>query len=384
MSYVPHHYALLHRTLRLSAFLLLLLTAPNVRAQPASDWSRLQNYASIIGIDSLCAQPDSVCLTRYFGEIIYGRPPARLSYRGVPETIDSVRLTRLTRQFLAGADWCPLLDSLESPDPAYRGLREYCTRCLMDDYMGDSLTIEQIFATLNTYRWLNRFAGPQRIVINIPSATLRLIDARGMTRLHSRVVVGAPTTPTPGMTALIPGLVLYPYWNVPRSITVRELLPKIRRNPVAVLNSLNMQVIDRSGRVVNPDRVNWSDRSFPYRLRQSTGCDNALGLLKFEVNSPFAIYLHDTNARQVFGRDSRFLSHGCIRVEKPAALANLLLGYVRFKPDYLTTCPVNAQPRTLPLPHPVPVLITYNIIDVDEQGGIQVYKDVYGLWRGKR
>lgn len=361
--------------------LLLVLTSHTAWAQPADHWQRLRHYAQVIGVDSLCDSPNPSCLTRCFSQIIYGRRPTRLSYQGVPETIDSAGIQTLTKQFMAGADWCPLLDSLESHDRAYRQLKEYCMRCLIDDYMADSLTIRQLFETLNTYRWLNRFTAPHRIIINIPSATLRVIDRRGVTLFHSRVILGQPNTPTPAMTAFAPSLVLYPYWNVPRSITVRELLPKIRRNPISVLNSLNMQVINGRGQVVNPSAINWSARSFPYRLRQSTGCDNALGLLKFNLNTPFSIYLHDTNARQRFTQETRFLSHGCIRVEKPADLANLLLGYVRFRPDYLTTCPANPKPATLALPRPVPVLITYNLVDVDEQEGIQVYKDVYGWWR---
>ena len=201
--------------------------------------------------------------------------------------------------------------------------------------------------------------------------------------LSSRVVVGKRTTPTPLFTASIPGLVMYPYWNVPRSITVRELLPRIRKNPAAMLETMKLQIIDAKGQVVNPERVNWITpaKSFPYRLRQSTGCDNALGIMKFNVTNPYDIYLHDTNVRQAFTKENRQLSHGCIRVEKPDQLANLLLGYRRFNADYLTCCPKNASPRTIPLPVAVPVIMTYNLVNMDEAGAVQMYRDVYGWWR---
>ena len=368
---------------RFSLGLLLYLTTQTVSAQIADDWKRLRNQAHSIGVDSLCAQPDSACLTRYFTQIVYGRTPRLMSYQGLLERIDMVRLNRLTYQFLAGADWCPLLDSLESQDRHYRQLTAYCMRCLVDDYMADSLTIGQVQETLNTYRWLNRFSADKRIVVNIPSATLRVIDRQGNTLLSSRVVVGKRDTPTPLFTASTPSLVTHPYWNVPRSITVKELLPRIRKNPAAMLEIMKLQVIDTKGQIVAPEHIKWttSAKSFPYRLRQSTGCDNALGILKFNVTNPYAIYLHDTNARKAFTKENRQLSHGCIRVEKPDQLANLLLGYTRFNADYLTCCPKNASPKTIPLPAAVPVIMTYNLVDMDEAGAVQVYRDVYGWWR---
>ncbi|CCH01782.1 ErfK/YbiS/YcfS/YnhG family protein [Fibrella aestuarina BUZ 2] len=365
----------------LAVFLLLLTVFPAV-AQTPGDWVRLRQYAHSIGVDSLCAQPDAACLTRYFTQLVYGRTPRRMGYQGVAEQLDTVRLHRLTRLFLAGGDWCPLLDSLEPHDRRYRQLTAYCLRCLIDDYLGDSLTIGQVHETLNTYRWLNRFPVAQRVVVNIPSATLRLIDGRGDTQFSSRVVVGKPSTPTPVFAAYIPSLVMYPYWTIPRSI-LAEYLPKIRKNPTAALNQFGLQVLDNKGQLLDPSRVDWtvSASAFPYRLRQSTGCDNALGLLKFSINSPYDVYLHDTNVRRAFSLENRFLSHGCIRVERPADLANRLLGRAQFSADYLTRCPINASPKTIVLPRPIPVITTYNVLDLDDDGAIRVYPDRYGWWR---
>ena len=77
---------------------------------------------------------------------------------------------------------------------------------------------------------------------------------------------------------------------------------------------MKLQVIDAKGQVVDPEHINWATNSFPYRLRQSTGCDNALGILRFNVTNPYDTYLHDTNARQAFTQENRQLSHGCIRI----------------------------------------------------------------------
>lgn len=353
-------------------------------AQQPDDWGRLRQYASEIGVEEPCATPDTTCLRAYFTHIVYGKPHVRLGYQGLKEQVDTARINRLTTLFRAGGDWCPLLDSLESHDPTYRQLKAYCIRCLVDDYMADSLTIEQVKSTLNFYRWLNRFPADKRVIVNIPSATLRVVDRDGATLLSSRVIVGKISTPTLLFNAQITGLVAYPYWNVPRSIAVSELLPKIWKNPAGVLADMNLQIIDGKGAIVAPESVNWSAltvKTFPCRLRQSTGCDNALGILKFNVNDPYDIYLHDTNQRALFAHDRRTLSHGCIRVEKPVELANIVLGKPRFTASFLTTCQKQAQPKPIAIPQPIPVIVTYNLLDIDEQGAIVVYKDVYGWWK---
>ncbi|WP_460975247.1 L,D-transpeptidase family protein [Spirosoma knui] len=350
-----------------------------VRAQTTDDWSRLHRYAETIGVENVCTTPDRTCLTNYFNQIIWGKPNPRLSYQGLAERIDTSRLNRLVGLFVAGGDWCSLLDSLESHDRRYRQLKDYCWRCLVDDYMEDSLTIEQIQASLNTYRWLNRFPAEKRVIVNVPAASLRLVDRQGKTLVSSRVIVGKPGTPTPYFTASLTDVVMYPYWNVPRSIMVKELLPKIKKNPLATLDAMKLQVIDRRGRVVDPVGIDWSvsTGAFPYRLRQSTGCDNALGILKFTINNPYDIYLHDTNHRELFTQSNRWLSHGCIRVEKPVELANALLGYARLSPAYLTSCAKAMTPQTIRLPKAVPVLVIYNLLDIDDEGAVRVYKDVY-------
>ncbi len=160
--------------------ILLLFTLLSARAQTPESWTSLREYGRLIGIDStLCALPDSTCLNGYFTEIVYGRAPRRMSYQGVPERIDSSRIDRLKQLFLTGGDWRSLLDSLESKDPNYRWLKEYCKPCLVDEYSASGLTLDQVYETLNTYRWVNRFSSSKHIVVNIPSARLRVLDSLG-------------------------------------------------------------------------------------------------------------------------------------------------------------------------------------------------------------
>src|ERR1700761_3401115 len=110
------------------------------------------------------------------------------------------------------------------------------------------------------------------------------------------VVVGHTGKRTPRFAGWVDGLVLYPYWNIPRHIATRELLPVFRKSPV-LANVMQIQVLDDHGRELDPATVQWARYTaadFPYTLRQAPGCENALGVLKFNINSPFDVYMHDT------------------------------------------------------------------------------------------
>lgn len=108
-----------------------------------------------------------------------------MGYQGVPARIDSARIQKLTQLFLAGRDWRPLLDSLESKNAHYRWLKEYCKPCLVKEYSASKLTLDQVYETLNTYRWINRFSGSHHTVVNIPSTRLRVEDSLGSLRWNA-------------------------------------------------------------------------------------------------------------------------------------------------------------------------------------------------------
>jgi murein L,D-transpeptidase YcbB/YkuD len=242
----------------------------------------------------------------------------------------------------------------------------------------------QLEDCLNHWRWTGRLKENEFVLVNIPAARLQIVNRDSVKDMGMRVIVGKPTTRTPSFTAYISKVIAYPYWTVPISIATKEILPKLKKNAVQYLEDQNMQVLDRNGKEVDPATVNWSalsEKKFPYKLRQSTGCDNALGIIKFELNSPFSIYLHDTNRRDLFGRKDRFMSHGCVRVEKPMELANYLLQNTM---DSLTVAKLNQclkeeKPSDFKLGRKVPVLIFYMTADVDENGQLKFYNDVYDL-----
>lgn len=234
---------------------------------------------------------------------------------------------------------------------------------------------------LATTRWLQHLKKEFPVlVLNLPAASFFVYEKEEL-QLFSKVIVGKPSTPTPTLTSTITEVVLYPYWMVPHKIATRELLPRIKRN-IAYLEAGNYQVLNRQGQVLNPYRLNWSSLHagyFPYIIRQSTGCDNALGLVKFNFVNPFTVYLHDTPGKDLFATPKRFYSHGCMRIEKPVELARFVLGFNRLAIDTLTAkgCLEHQSPLPLPVQKRLPVLVLYNTVWYDEKGSLHFYEDMY-------
>lgn len=242
-----------------------------------------------------------------------------------------------------------------------------------------SLKKQQLATSLNFYRWVHHFNFQKYIVVNIASATLQYFEYDTL-KLSMKVVVGKPFTKTPRFAAYTNQVILYPYWNVPASIALKELLPKIKRNP-HYIEDLNMALINSSGNIVDHNNLNWKNynsSNFPFRLRQSTGCDNSLGVIKFNLTSPLGVYLHDTNNKGVFLSLMRYLSHGCIRLEKPIELANFLL-IKKIDNKFLEACMKDQVPVPINLAKQVPVFVIYQMAETDSRDAVKYYKDIYGL-----
>ncbi|MBL7703746.1 MAG: L,D-transpeptidase family protein [Ferruginibacter sp.] len=241
--------------------------------------------------------------------------------------------------------------------------------------------LEQLKISINYYRWLNCLTQTQSvIVVNIPAAYLKVYHNNNVL-LEMRMVVGKPSTPTPTLASKIDEVVLYPYWHVPYSIATKELLPAIKRNP-GYIDAGNYQVLNSAGKIVDPYTVNWralSAGNFPYLIRQSTGCDNALGLLKLNFVSPFGVYLHDTNNKNAFMLSRRYLSHGCMRMQKPMDLGHLVLQHNKIAIDTLEQkgCLRNQSPVKVKANGQMPVIVWYNPAGIDSTGRILFYEDVY-------
>jgi murein L,D-transpeptidase YcbB/YkuD len=222
--------------------------------------------------------------------------------------------------------------------------------------------------------------GKQYLIVNIAGFELRRMNA-GAVEERMAVVVGKPYHRTPVFSDRIRYIEFNPYWNVPPGILIKEELPKLRRNPASVA-ARGFELV-QGGRVVDPRSVDWSRYGagrFPFSLRQRPGANNALGRVKFMFPNPHNVYLHDTPARNLFVRDVRAFSHGCIRLARPLDLADQVLrvggvpGWNKDRIDRVVAC---AQRAVVSLEEPLPVHITYLTAWVDN-GIANFRQDIYG------
>lgn len=243
--------------------------------------------------------------------------------------------------------------------------------------------IEQMVLNLERRRWMPDDLGHRHIFVNLADQLLKLVDGE-KTLLDMPVVVGRPYHSTPVFSHEMTYLVLNPYWNVPPSIARKELLPKIKQN-ASYLGENNFTLFSdwsSGAQVVDPSVVDWAAvnrNNFPYKLRQGSGDGNALGRVKFMFPNRFNIYLHDTPAKSLFGKDERTFSHGCIRVSDPPGLAEAVLTKTGGWPLQRINQTIDSgERRIVTLKEPLPVHISYLTSWVNKDGSVHFRKDVYG------
>ena len=233
--------------------------------------------------------------------------------------------------------------------------------------------VEQIRANLERVRWVFYDPESEFLVVNIAGFRLYLLR-RGDVVWRTRVQVGRPYRQTPIFKAEMTYLVVNPTWTVPPGILRNDIVPAVRRNP-DYLASRNIELFDQNNMLVDPATVDWSRRSFPYRFVQRPGPDNALGRIKFMFPNEHSVYLHDTPSLDLFDRDSRAFSSGCIRVENPFELAEQLLG-ARAR-DRLDAVVASGRTQTVFLDKPMTVTLLYWTVEPDAEGHVTFLPDVY-------
>ncbi len=237
--------------------------------------------------------------------------------------------------------------------------------------------MDRIEVNLERMRWVpSEFFEKEAIVVNIPS--FRLVYHLGVDTLFTtKVIVGTVSHPTPVFTAPMSYLVLSPYWNIPPSIAKNETLPAIRRNS-GYLQKNNMEVVTAGGQAVALSQVNWNAKPFPYLIRQKPGESNALGLVKFMFPNPFNVYLHDTPTKHLFDREQRTFSHGCIRMQHPKELAELLLKSEKgWTTERLLAAMGAGKEEVVTLSRKIPVGIFYFTFWTEEAEKPRFFVDVY-------
>jgi murein L,D-transpeptidase YcbB/YkuD len=242
----------------------------------------------------------------------------------------------------------------------------------------------QLELTLERLRWLPRPPQGRVVVVDVPAYRLWAFDAREPAGplLEMRVIVGAAArTPTPLFIGQMRSVEFNPYWNVPRSIETREILPRLARDP-GYLARNDMELVAASGQPVPAESpaAFAALRAGTVRVRQRPGPGNALGAVKFAMPNPLNIYLHSTPAQALFERARRDLSHGCIRVEHPAELARFVLA----DPEHWDAGAIAAATRpgrtlAVTLRETVPVVLFYATALTDRDGRALFADDIYGL-----
>jgi murein L,D-transpeptidase YcbB/YkuD len=245
-----------------------------------------------------------------------------------------------------------------------------------------SRRVTQLKLALERWRWLPRNLGPRVLVVNIPEFRLRAYDDHRLTLTMRAIVGDALEHQTPIFADEMQAIVFRPYWNVPESIQQKELVPLLRRNP-GYLAKHKMEVVNAKEKAVGASsvdaRILAQLASGSLRIRQQPGPANSLGLIKFVFPNQFGVYLHGTPEHELFYQTRRDFSHGCIRIEDPAALAGWVL---RDRPEWtekrILTTMRGKKPLSVKVTEPIPVLILYGTAFVEETGKVNFFRDIYG------
>ena len=237
--------------------------------------------------------------------------------------------------------------------------------------------IDQIRVNLERLRWIMHELGKDYLLIDIPGFRAFLVQ-NGQRVWQSKIQVGKAYTQTPVFEDELEYVEFNPTWTIPPGIIKRVILPKLRKDP-QYLQKKGYNLLDFQGRKVDSTSIDWKNlKGFPYMVRQPAGPNNALGRVKFIFPNPHFVFLHDTNHRNLFNRQTRTFSAGCIRTTNPFRLAELLLaanpGWDRKRIDR-----VIASGKTLRvfLKKRVPILITYTTVGVDAAGQAIFKPDIY-------
>ena len=223
------------------------------------------------------------------------------------KTLDSAGLTALVMQYQQSKE-------LKATGKISSGLVNMLNSTDIEKFYRIAITLDKFKKMSDTF--------PENyILVNLPSYQLKVWD-KDSVALESKIIIGKTGTPTPHITSAISNLVIYPTWTVPKSIIVGELLPGLKRNG-GYLAKKGLGLYTYKGAPVDPYGIDWTKYSnnIPYLVRQKSGQNNALGVMKFNFNNPYDVYLHDTNQRHLFNNKNRSLSHGCVRVQQWQKLA---------------------------------------------------------------
>src|SRR6516164_4531197 len=247
--------------------------------------------------------------------------------------------------------------------------------------------IKQILVNMERWRWLPHDLGPFYVTVNIPEFMLRVVEDG--TPIHdARVVVGKPDKQTPVISAEMEEVVFNPYWNVPNSIKMEEIAPYFGQGgggffgggyDTSILQRHGL-LIRYAGRDIDPNTIDWSRNDIRnFDLVQPPGPDNVLGRVKFLFPNKHDVYMHDTTQKNLFAQTVRAESHGCMRVQYPEKLAEIILDHDKGWSSARVESTFDAGADFhVALDRKIPVYITYFTVKVNDDGSLSTFNDIYG------
>lgn len=242
-----------------------------------------------------------------------------------------------------------------------------------------SRRIDQIVINMERWRWLPEKMPTRYVMVNIAAFELKAVQDDQVS-FETPVIIGHVTRKTPVFASTIDAIRFNPSWHVPQSIAVKDKLKKIKADP-GYLSRNGYVLYNSAGQPISAYNVNWSNVSasnFNYHLRQVPSGRNALGKIRFSINSPYNVYLHDTPEKELFNQQERSLSSGCIRVKDPVKLASFVFNDpAHWSPEKIQANMKGNQTKNIPLGQSVPAFITYFTVWKDNQG-VHFEKDIYG------
>jgi hypothetical protein len=299
----------------------------------------------------------------------FGNEPRCLTYQAMPASVDSSNAKSWVQNFLTGnIDLSALEPQIEFYKNSFK--YPYCEKELAE--------------FRNFFKWIKKYSKGDFVWVNIPSQELYVFqDSKFKYKMN--VIVGTYKNQTPIFADYIDNFSLFPYWYPTQNIVFDEIIPKTIAD-IGFLERNFYEVLDKKGKMVDPLTLEWETfkrDKFPYRIRQTTGCFNSLGLIKFNLKNPFSIYLHDTQhtqtSRGLFKKSKRYYSHGCIRIEKPKEFLSFLKPAKPVDPDFMVDCPTDKKPITIPLKEKMPVFVMYFTDFINEKGQLISKPDFYKL-----
>ncbi len=243
--------------------------------------------------------------------------------------------------------------------------------------------INQLQINMERWRSIPGSFGSHYLMVNIPGFELRIVENDTVVR-KMRAIVGKKRRQTPVMSDRITYVELNPYWNIPRRIVLEDILPRIQEDP-GYLAKHGIRVFNgwkEEASVLDPVAIDWgrvSNSYFPYRLRQEPSKMNSLGQVKFMFPNRQSVYIHDTPGKNLFQKQKRAFSSGCVRVQDPLALAEYLIGEQDWDRKRLETTIEAGRRQVIVLKKSIPVHLVYFTAWVDEGGDVHFREDIYDI-----